>query len=96
MHEIFFEKRPYTIRSPISSVESLNSSDSDEFSNLWSLGLQISQGLRPYVPEADSEEYSLFSDNERAYLKVMKQCWDGVPVNRPSFCDLTHIFPKWL
>jgi tRNA A-37 threonylcarbamoyl transferase component Bud32 len=100
MHEIFYERVPYS--TPQSSINGSNTSStssegsSAEFANLWTLGLQISQGLRPFVPEENSKEFMAYSKHQQHYLRVMQLCWDSVPSNRPTFCDLADVFAKWM
>jgi hypothetical protein len=71
MHELFFETRPF---------------EQTGANNPVNIGIMVTQkGLRPIVPEESSAEYKSFSDEEKNYLRIMKQCWQHERSERPSF-----------
>jgi hypothetical protein len=72
MYEVFFEKIPFTGEED----ESLT------YTNMFNVGLRVIDGSRPEVPMMN------YSPQEEAYLKIMKQCWDREPDNRPPFTEI--------
>jgi serine/threonine protein kinase len=52
----------------------------------YNLAIEVHAGLRPPV----------IKDTPKCYIKLMKQCWDPKPANRPTAHCLADTLEKWL
>ena len=67
MYETFTETGPY---------------HNENTSNMFKLGSEINQGLRPMLPEWIDE--NRLTEQERGYLQLMQDCWQHDAKKRPS------------
>ncbi|KAL0488734.1 hypothetical protein AKO1_015812 [Acrasis kona] len=91
MWELFFEKRPYCTANggfdSTTTASSFGSSESlDEYGmNPWTLGLNVSRGLRPTIPEIPS-----LTPNEVVYIDLLKKCWNQDQSQRPTMAEVSN------
>ena len=57
----------------------------EDHRSVIALGRSVVAGHRPSIPEG---VYENVTENERSYLKIMKQCWQENVDVRPSFNDI--------
>ena len=74
MYEIFAETSPYY---------------NENATNMFKLGNEINQGLRPMLPEWIDE--NRLTEQERGYLQLMQDCWQHDAKKRPSFKKILQI-----
>jgi hypothetical protein len=71
MHELFFEIKPYS------------SGEEDEFVNPFTLGIYVTQGKRPAIPDMTTA-----SPREKEYITLMEKSWAHDPNERPLFKNI--------
>ncbi|KAL0478477.1 hypothetical protein AKO1_008222 [Acrasis kona] len=72
MYELFFETKAY------STFEM----EQNEFMNMFHIGIGVTKGNRPVIPNHN------YSERELKYLTLMKQCWGGDVNSRPCFSNI--------
>eukprot|EP00049_Salpingoeca_infusionum_P010594 m.183039 g.183039 ORF g.183039 m.183039 type:complete len:1476 (+) comp14685_c0_seq1:185-4612(+) len=101
--EVFHGKRPVAW----TALESLPTQEYTLYSDVWSFGIVLWEiaafGAKPYGHMDLTEVYSYLQSGNRMasppgcpdiFYKVMMQCWDVEPKNRPSYQDVIDAFAK--
>eukprot|EP01119_Soliformovum_irregulare_P017898 TRINITY_DN5391_c0_g1_i1.p1 TRINITY_DN5391_c0_g1~~TRINITY_DN5391_c0_g1_i1.p1 ORF type:complete len:569 (-),score=197.91 TRINITY_DN5391_c0_g1_i1:16-1722(-) len=51
----------------------------------------VINGIRPAIPDVPKED-----EPTHAYIRIMQQCWNGNPSNRPTFDELVRIYEEMI
>ncbi|KAL0483527.1 serine/threonine-protein kinase [Acrasis kona] len=80
MHELFFERSPYSTN---------KSAEEDSLLNMLGLGIQILSGRRP-----DTSIDNPTSQEDQC-IRLMETCWNHDPAQRPSFVEILETMENW-
>jgi serine/threonine protein kinase len=84
MYELFFEKSPFNM----AEYNQENNSDQSSGLNVFTLANRVlNDGLRPEMPTDES----MYSENEKSYLELMRKSWAPNPDDRPDFSAIFDV-----
>lgn len=98
MWELFFEVTPYSVNKKLgnatSSISPLNVLTHVVKGTRPSIPFQneetLLQWLKDYPIQHDTMSPQTFTTTILDYFKLMKHCWDGDPLRRPSFSSIMN------
>ena len=104
MYELFFEETPFFSTSH--KMKKFVDFDSENPFNGFCIPVKVSRGERPIIPWTNQREFEEWTEEFiqpfekqslesclrvcEQYLKLMRECWDQDPDNRPTFSHISN------